>query len=357
MDTIEPGDGREMVYIDGAEGEGGGQVLRSSLALSVCLQKPFRIENIRAKRKKPGLLRQHLTCVKAAARISNATVVGDRLGSQCLQFEPNPAQAGEYHFAISTAGSTTLVLQTILIPLLLASGKSRVIIEGGTHNPMAPPYEFIRHAYLPVLRKMGAKLDLSLDRPGFFPKGGGRIVVEVDSIAQLKHLGLNDRGKILGVNGNIFIAGLPLDIAEREIGVLARKLKTGKNEFDIQAFGVEYGPANVVSVVVNSENVCEVFTGFGQKGVRAEIVAKRVADRIKSYIKCNVATDEHLADQLLLPMALAGSGSFVTNVLSGHTQTNMSTIRKFLKVSFSVLELGDTQLKVSIGKSEQLDGG
>lgn len=338
----------EYVTIDGSEGEGGGQVLRTSLSLSVCLQKPFRIENIRAKRKKPGLLRQHLTCVKAAARISNAAVEGDQLGSQLLQFQANEVNAGEYHFSISTAGSTTLVLQTILIPLLLAKGSSRVVIEGGTHNPMAPPFDFIKHAYIPVLEKMGAKIRLHLDRPGFFPKGGGRIIVDVEPLTKLKPLALNDRGTLLQKTGNILIAGLPMDIAEREIGVLARKLKTSENVYAIHPYGAEYGLANVISVIINSENICEVFTGFGQKGVRAEIVAKRVAERVKRYIKSKAPADEHLADQLLLPLALAGSGSFIANSLSQHTQTNMVTINKFLALDFDVIELNQEQIQVRL---------
>ena len=336
------------ININGSEGEGGGQVLRTSLALSVCFNKPFIIENIRAKRKKPGLLRQHLTAVKAAARISNAKVEGDTLGSQHLLFEPNQVQAGEYNFSIETAGSATLVLQTIMLPLLFANGVSRIAVEGGTHNPLAPPFEFLRQAYLPLLAKMGAVITAKLIRPGFFPRGGGRIEVEVQPLTELNSIKLTERGKILAITGDIYLAGLPLDIAEREIDILANKLKSSPVHFKTKPFGIEYGPGNVISVTVKSENICEVFTGYGQKGVRAEIVAKRVVDEVQRYISSCVPVDAHLADQLLLPMALAGAGEFVTCGLTQHTETNMRTINRFLNVDLQVNMLSSERFRVKL---------
>lgn len=339
----------ELINIDGSEGEGGGQVLRSSLALSICLAKPFVIENIRAKRKKPGLLRQHLTAVTAATRISNAKVEGDSLGSQQLIFEPNGIQAGEYRFAIGTAGSTTLVLQTIMLPLLFAKDISKIIVEGGTHNPLAPPFEFIQQAYLRLLANMGAEIKVNLVRPGFFPRGGGRIELEVHPIKRLKPIKLVERGKLISTKGVIYIAGLPQHIAEREIKVLARKLNSSVNHFEIKPYGTEYGPTNVISVFVKSEHVCEVFTGYGQKGVKAEIVAKRVADEARRYINSDAPVDEHLADQLLLPMALAGGGEFVANTLSSHSATNINVIKKFVNIVATISELTTTKYNVHIG--------
>lgn len=339
-----------ILIIDGSQGEGGGQVLRSSLALSMSLGKPFKIENIRAKRKKPGLLRQHLTAVRAAARISNARVEGDSLGSQSLVFEPNDVQPGEYHFSIGTAGSTTLVLQTIMLPLLFAKGPSKVVVEGGTHNPLAPPFEFIQQAYLPILTSMGADIKITLIRPGFFPKGGGCIELEVHPTEKLKAISLQQRGKIQSIHGTVYIVGLPMHIAEREINVLARKLNVSVNKFDIIPYGVEMGPGNVISVAVKSDNICEVFTGYGQKGVKAEIVAKSVANEVLRYIESGVPVDEHLADQMLLPMGLAGGGEFVTCNLTQHTETNIRTVTKFLDVNYRLSELKQNffHLKVTV---------
>lgn len=338
----------EFIKIDGSVGEGGGQVLRSSLTLSVCLGKPFKIENIRANRKKPGLLRQHLTAVHAAARISNAKVEGDQLGSQTLVFEPNTVQSGEYHFSINTAGSTMLVLQTVMLPLLFADGHSKVSVEGGTHNPMAPPFEFIRHAFLPVLSKMGADIKATLVRPGFFTQGGGQIDFEVQPIKKLKPVSLLERGNIRSIYGSVYLLGLPLHIAEREISVLARKLKVSETGFEVMPYGREYGPGNIISVSVDSDNICEVFTTYGQKGVKAELVAKGIVKEVRRYIESGVPVDEHLADQLLLPMALAGGGEFTTCDLSQHTQTNINTLKKFINVDFQLTELDNRSFKIQV---------
>jgi RNA 3'-terminal phosphate cyclase (ATP) len=337
-----------LIHIDGSEGEGGGQVLRSSLALSVCLSKPFVIENIRAKRKKPGLLRQHLTAVRAATRISNAKVEGDSLGSQRLVFEPNEVQAGEYHFSIGTAGSTTLVLQTVMLPLLFARESSKVVVEGGTHNPLAPPFEFIQQAFLPLLEKMGAEIEATLVRPGFFPQGGGRIELEIQPIKKLKPVSLLERGEMRSLHGVVYVLGLPLHIAEREISVLARKLKVSESDFKVMSYDREYGPGNIIFVSIDCDNVCEVFTAYGQKGVKAEIVAKGVVKEVRRYIDSGVPVDEHLADQLLLPLALAGSGKFISNTLSQHTVTNVETIKKFVDINIDV-ESVDKNYLIKIG--------
>jgi len=337
-----------FIVIDGSEGEGGGQVLRTSLALSICRAKPFKIENIRAKRKKPGLLRQHLTAVNAAARISNAKVEGNQLGSQALFFEPNAIQAGEYHFSINTAGSTTLVLQTIMLPLLFADGPSRVSVEGGTHNPMAPPFEFLQHAFLPVLARMGADISVKLVRPGFFPQGGGLIEIEVQPLNKLKQLSLAERGTIRSISGLVYLLGLPLHIAEREINILAGKLNVSENKFEIKSYGHEFGPGNIIFVSVEGENVCEVFTTYGQKGVKAEIVAKRIAKEVRRYLDAGVTVDKHLAVQLLLPMALAGGGEFNTCDLTQHTYTNILTIKQFIDIDFNLIEIGNKCFNVGV---------
>ena len=213
-----------MLAIDGAVGEGGGQVLRTALALSAVTGTPFRIERIRARRKRPGLLRQHLTAVRAIAEVCSARVSGVELGAAALSFEPGATRHGDYHFAVGTAGSAGLVFQTVLPPLLMAAGRSRLIFEGGTHNPMAPPFDFIAQTFLPLLQRMGANVSVELERPGFYPAGGGRFVVDVTGGAPLRGLSLLTRGAIERVSIKAVVSKIPQHVATREIKVLADQL-------------------------------------------------------------------------------------------------------------------------------------
>ena len=342
----------QLIKINGALGEGGGQMLRSSLALSICQRKPFVMENIRAKRKKPGLLRQHLTAVKAAARISNAEVEGAELGSQSLVFKPQAVQAGDYHFSIGSAGSATLVLQTILCPLLFANGASKIIIEGGTHNPMAPPFEFINRVFVPVLNKMGANIRMTLTRYGFFPAGGGQIMVEIEPLQRLYSLRLYESGKLIGKNAKVLLSQLPMHIAQRELDALKKHLNWKNECFHIFEVKAAFSAANLISILLEYENVNEVITVFGERGLKAEKVAKNVAALVETYCTVNVPVGEHLADQLLLPMALAGEGEFVTVTPSQHSLTNMQIIESFLPVSFLVENQRENTVKVSLSKRE-----
>jgi RNA 3'-terminal phosphate cyclase (ATP) len=213
-----------MIQIDGSLGEGGGQVLRTALALALVTGQPFRLEKIRAGRAKPGLLRQHLTAVQAAARIGAARVEGAVLGSTSLVFEPGAIRPGNYHFDIGTAGSTTLVLQTILPPLLAAGGPSRLTLVGGTHNGLAPPFDFLARTFLPLLNRLGPAVAATLERPGFFPAGGGRLTAEIQPAPRLSPLCLGERGALRQQWARVLIAGLPPAIAERECQVLRQKL-------------------------------------------------------------------------------------------------------------------------------------
>ena len=338
-----------LIHLDGSQGEGGGQILRTALAFSVCLQKPFKIEKIRANRRRPGLMRQHLTAVKAAAQISNARVEGDELNSQQLLFSPTEVQAGEYHFAIGTAGSATLVLQTILLPLLFTKGASKVTIEGGTHNPLAPPFDFLLNAYLPLLEKMGAKLSTTLVRPGFYPAGGGCIEVEIEPIDKLKPISLTERGQIIEKKAQVLIAGLPFHIVERELKILKQKLNWPDKCYEIRDMGSAYGPGNVITIIVKSENVSEVFTAFGEKGVKAESVADKVVNEVRRYITSGVPVEEHLSDQVLLPMALAGKGEYITTTPSRHTVTNIDVIKHFVSINIEIVERGEKLFKICLG--------
>lgn len=322
-----------MITIDGSYGEGGGQILRSSLALSLLTGKPFHIENIRARRKKTGLMRQHLTAVNAAAEIGNARVDGNVIGASSFTFEPRAIRPGHYHYAIGTAGSCTLVLQAILPALIVANGPSEVILEGGTHNPFAPPFDFLDKAFLPIINSMGPKIVGTLEKPGFFPAGGGRLRVTVEPVETLQPLTLIERGPIRRKAAYAMVSNLPLGIANRELKVVAKNLDWGKGELHAVTVDNSQGPGNVLSLVIESEALTEVFTGFGERGVSAERVARRVCQRVLGYMEAGVPVGPYLADQLLVPMAIAGGGRFRTVQPSRHTLTNIDIIKRFMNLS------------------------
>ncbi len=330
----------DVLTIDGSLGEGGGQVLRASLALSLVTGRPFRIVNIRAKRPRPGLRRQHLAAVRAAAAVSRAEVTGASLGSRELAFRPGPVAPGEYELAVGTAGSAALVLQTVLPALGLASGPSKVTLAGGTHNPLAPPFEFLERAFAPLLARMGLRVALRLERPGFYPAGGGRLTASIEPAAALAPLELLARGAIRARRATAMVAGLPRRIAERELDVIAAELGWERAALEAVELPAAYGPGNAVLVEIESEHVTEVFAGFGKKGVPAEKVARAAAVEAKEYLASGAPAGRHLADQILLPLAIAGSGRFRTLAPSSHTTTEIGVIRRFLPVEVDITPAG-----------------
>ncbi len=336
-----------MVRIDGSKGEGGGQVLRTSLALSLVTGTPFQMVNIRAGRAKPGLLRQHLTAVKAATEVGAAEVSGAALGSRDLTFKPRALTPGNYFFAVGTAGSATLVLQTVLPALMVASGPSTLVLEGGTHNPLAPPFDFLVKAYLPLVGRMGPKVEAKLERHGFFPAGGGKFRVNVQP-APLKPLRLLERGAVKRRQATALIAQLPFDVAKRELATVEQVLKWRPNELRTEELKRPVGPGNVLTLEVESEHVTEVFTGFGERGVRAEEVAQKAAGAAKRYLEAEVPVGEHLCDQLLLLLALAKGSTFRTLPLDGHAETQLHTFSHFLDVKVDVRELSPEVREVEV---------
>jgi RNA 3'-terminal phosphate cyclase (ATP) len=336
------------IAIDGSEGEGGGQVLRTALSLSLVTGRPFRMERIRAGRQKPGLLRQHLTAVDAAARVGRARVSGADLGSGSLTFEPMTIEAGNYEFAVGTAGSATLVFQTLLPALLRASAESRVTVHGGTHNPFAPPFDFLDTTFLPVMVRMGASVGAKIERYGFYPAGGGTITFEVAPCTTLRPLTLLDRGPTR-VHATGLVASLPGNIARRELDIVRQRLGLEKDLCCIKTIEGATASGNVLFVVVESESVVEIMTGFGAKGVSAEDVASRVCDEAERFLRSNVPVAIHLADQLLIPMALAGGGVFRTLSPSRHTRTNAGVVGRLLDVPIHFTTEADDVCRVSIG--------
>jgi RNA 3'-terminal phosphate cyclase (ATP) len=338
-------DSSNLITIDGSLGEGGGQVLRSALTLSLITGCPLRMINIRAKRSKPGLMRQHLTAVQAAATIGAAEVDGAAAGSQSLLFQPQTVKGGDYRFAIGTAGSCTLVLQTVL-PALLATGvEARLQLSGGTHNPMAPPADFLQLAYLPLLRQMGADIEMSLSRYGFYPAGGGELELQLAAGNPLQPLYLFERGALQRASAEALIASLPAQIGERELETLSRTLSWDPSQLHLRGISNSQGPGNALVAKLEYEHVTEVFTTFGEKRVSAEKVAGKLCRQIKAYQKNNAPVGPHLADQLLLPLAIAG-GEFVTGKPTQHTLTNMETINAFMPDCLASQETADGMTRI-----------
>ncbi|MFZ5676231.1 MAG: RNA 3'-terminal phosphate cyclase [Pseudomonadota bacterium] len=328
-----------MLTIDGAEGEGGGQILRSALSLSMLTGEPFRIENIRAGRAKPGLLRQHLAAVRAAARICGAEIKGAELGATALDFVPGGIVPGDYHFAIGSAGAACLVFQTIFLPLARQDKPSRVVIEGGTHNMAAPSFDYLARVFLAAIRPMGFSATLTLHRHGFYPAGGGKLEAAIAPARPAAgRFTLEDRGRLLSRRGEAVFANLAVDIARREAARLVRLLALAEDEVKIREVDSS-GPGNILWIEIRHEHAVDIFSAHGAFGVSSEEVAAKVARQVEKYIASEAAVGPHLADQLLLPLALAGGGRFSTLRPTPHTRSNITVIEKFLPVEIAI---GDT---------------
>jgi RNA 3'-terminal phosphate cyclase (ATP) len=337
-----------MILIDGSYGEGGGQIVRTSLALSLVTGQAFKIENVRGRRKPPGLRPQHLTAVNAAAEIGRARTTGAAVGAGAFSFYPGSVEPGDYTFAIGTAGSTTLVLQTVLPPLMIASAPSRLTFEGGTHNVKAPPYEFIAEAFLPLINCMGPRIDSRLERYGFYPPGGGRWHVTLEPSQRLERLELRERGELRSQRARALVVKLPESIAEREIKVVREILNWSEEQCEVEVSQNALSPGNVLTLRIVGDHLTEVVTGIGQRGVRAEEVAHIAAAEVMRYLESGAPVGEHLADQLLVPLALGAGGSFVTVAPSAHTTTNIEVIRKFLDVDIAVKPLDDRRVEITV---------
>lgn len=318
-----------MIEIDGSQGEGGGQILRSALSLAVCTGKPFRITGIRAQRTRPGLLRQHLTAVKAAAEISGARVDGAEIGSMTLTFEPRELRPGEYSFAIGTAGSCTLVLQTVLPPLLTATEPSMIRISGGTHNSAAPPLEFLNRTFLPLINRMGPTVVVRTERVGFYPRGGGVIEAQIIPTPRLRPIEILTRGQRRSAYAEVFIAGIPKDVADRELAVVGRRLNWTPEQLKIRGLSGDVGPGNALVLTLEHEHMSEVFTSHGAPGRSAESVAEEASEEVRAYLAHSCPVGPHLADQLLLPMVLGGVSAFSTCAPTPHFHSNCEVIAAF----------------------------
>lgn len=336
-----------MIVIDGTAGEGGGQILRTALSLSACTGQPFRMKNIRARRKKPGLLRQHLTCVKAAEAVCNGRAKGAALGATEITFVPGDIAAGDYDFQIGSAGATGLVFQTVLPILLQAEESSTVSFGGGTHNKAAPPFEFISQSFLPAIAESGARVMIELGAYGFYPAGGGHWQATIFPRETPAFVMLEDRGALQGIDIEARCANLSLAIAKREVAAAEKKLDG--LPVTSQAVSCEAnGPGNVMLITVRHDHHTEVFAGFGEYGVTAERVAKRAAGNVLAYLGHSGLAGEHLADQLLVPLATGAGGVFTTGPLSSHFSTNVETVRAFLDVAIDIEETAENTHRITV---------
>jgi RNA 3'-terminal phosphate cyclase (ATP) len=346
----------DSIHIDGAQGEGGGQIVRSSLALALVTGRPLTIDNIRAGREKPGLMRQHLTAVNAAVEICGGTATGAAVGSRSLSFEPRPVCAGEYRFSVGTAGSATLVLQTVLPGLLTADGPTTLILEGGTHNPWAPPFDFLQKAFIPLINRMGPHVEVELERHGFYPAGGGRFRVHIQPAATLGGFDLCERGDSVARQCRVLLSNLPSHIGTREADTIAEKLGWEATCCAVDEVDSP-GPGNAILIEVGSSHVTEVFSGFGRYGVKAEHIAADVVKQVRAYLTGGVPVGSYLADQLMLPLGISAwqqdsessgslrqrGGAYRTLPLSRHSTTHIDLLRQFLDVSINVERSADNR--------------
>jgi RNA 3'-terminal phosphate cyclase (ATP) len=336
-----------MIVIDGSYGEGGGQVLRTSLTLAILTGRAVQIEHIRAGRRKPGLAAQHLTAVRAAAAICDATVTGDRMGSQWLQFRPGgPPRAGDYTFDVAqvrrggSAGAVSLVLQTVLLPLALAPGSSRLTLRGGTHVSWSPPFPYLNEVYLPTLTRLGLRATVELKRCGFYPAGGGEVVMQIEGDASsVRPLSLTERGALGRVWGTALVANLPAHIPQRMANRARNLLAEEGLKADLRARRVRAnGPGAGIFVLLEYENGARAgFTAYGRKGLPAEQVAEAACRDLLRYHRSGAAVDMHLADQLIVPLTIADDVShFSTCRVTEHLRTNMWVVERFARARFEV---------------------
>jgi len=328
-----------LIEIDGSYGEGGGQILRTALAFSAILKRPLRVRRIRAGRKNPGLQPQHLKVAQALAQMTGAWTEGLRIGSETITFIPQEIVPGNYRFDVGTAGSVTLLLQALLLPLSLSQESSRLTLVGGTHVSWSPPFHYLHEILFPTLRSMGISVGTALERWGWYPRGGGIVHAEINPIGELKPITLIDRGELKKIHGISATSHLPKHIGERQKDYAVRSIeKELKIDAEIMVlFDVPAnGPGSFFFLVAESERAVVGFSSLGERGKKAGEVAREAVDALKVYIEKDGCIDPHLADQLIPFMSLAkGNSSFTTTEITDHLLTNLWVIQHFLDLKIS----------------------
>jgi RNA 3'-terminal phosphate cyclase (ATP) len=322
-----------LVIVDGSFGEGGGQILRTSLSLSIITGKPFEIINIRAGRKEPGLRPQHLTSVDSAAKISSAHIEGAKLGSLRLKFIPKEVGAGEYEFDVGTAGATSLVLQTVFFPLALKGKSSSIVtIRGGTHVPWSPTFEFLKEEWLLFMEKIGFHGEVMLKRAGFYPRGGGEMISTIESIREVFPLEVKERGDLVKVFGISAVGGLSREVAERGKKRVIQILRENKipNQVEIRELP-SYGRGAFVFLKAVFEKTTVSYSALGEIGKRMEEVSEEACRRLIGFLESDATVDENMGDQLIMPLAFArGRSCFRVPRVTDHIKTNAHVVKSFL---------------------------
>jgi RNA 3'-terminal phosphate cyclase (ATP) len=321
-----------LLSIDGSQGEGGGQVLRTALSLSMATGQGFEITRIRAQRPRPGLRPQHLAAVRAAALACGARVGGAFDGSPDLRFEPGPLAAGDFRFEIATAGAATLVLQTVLTPLARAAEPSRLVVTGGTHVPASPSLDYLARHWAAVTARMGFAFTFRLEKAGFYPPGGGEVDARVRPGALTPDpFVLEERGALTAIRGVSGAARLKGEVARRQKEAAAsrlweqRRLESSWELIDVKA----ESPGSFLLIEAEFEQGRAAYGFLGQRGLRPEVLGDRAARTLLRFLEGEGAVDPHLADQLAVPMALAGGGRVSTSEVTSHLQTVAETVARF----------------------------
>ena len=331
----------ERVVIDGSYGEGGGQIIRTRLSLAALTGREVEVRNVRARRSKPGLQPQHLTAVRAAASICAASLENAEVGSTRFVFKPEaPVSPGSYRFDIGTAGAASLVAQTVLVPLAHQAEPSRVTITGGTHVPHSPSVDYLESVYLPFLKKAGLGAGAAYSRAGFFPKGGGQVELTIEGSVLARPLDLTERGKLVNLTATILTSSLPDHVAERGAATIEKYMRGVGRTINIAARQVPALDAGAaVCISAECENGFAGFVGLGERGKPMEKVAEQPCQEFMAWWKSGAAVDEHLADQLVLPMALApGASRWSTPVVTDHLRTVLWLVEKFLAIRADIDE-------------------
>jgi RNA 3'-terminal phosphate cyclase (ATP) len=331
-----------FLKIDGNYGEGGGQILRTTLSLSCLLKKPVEITNIRKGRKIPGLQPQHLTSVNACKGISEAEVEGNRLQSLTLKFSPQKIKGGDFTFNVAeekrSAGSTSLILQALFLPLSLSEQNSHITLLGGTHVPWSPPFDYLKEIFLPMVRKIGCQIELKINKWGWYPKGGGEVHCMIHPGEKLLPLNLTERGKLLNLTGVSAVSNLPASIAERQKNQALKILREKDFSPEIKILQApSIGQGTFFFLKAEFENSKAGFGALGEMGKRAEKVAEEACQEFLQFIQTKAAIDPHLSDQLIPYLALAdGPSSFTVSRISKHLLTNIWVVQQFLPTKITV---------------------
>lgn len=338
-----------MIEIDGSYGEGGGQVLRTALSLSTLTGRGVHIHDVRANRSTPGLAPQHLTGVRALAGICDAEVAGDTLRSTDVTFQPRSApHAGTFTIDVTeaaeagSAGSVTLLAQALLIPLLFATGPSTITLRGGTHVLWSPSFEYLDQVYLSALARCGLHAEASLSAWGFYPVGQGQITLTVTPIEQLQALTLTQRGALERIAGVAVASNLPSHIPQRMTDRARSLLSDLGVRFAVQPKRVTgAGPGAGIFLIAEYEHVRAGFAGHGKQGKPSEVVAEEACEALLAHHRTGAPVDVHLADQLLVPLALAaGRSEFRTARITPHLRTNAHIITRFVDAEIAVEDAG-----------------